>query len=40
LRLEVSRLSTLVNKLRAELAAEREYSRALEEHVHTLQETE
>lgn len=40
LRLEVLRLGTLVKKLQAELAAEREYSRALEEHVKTLQEAE
>ena len=40
LRLEITRLSALVNKLRAELAGEREYSRALEEHVRTLQEGE
>ena len=40
LRLEVARLSTLVNKLRAELVGEREYARALEEHVRTLQEAE
>jgi twitching motility two-component system response regulator PilH len=40
LRLEIARLSALVNKLRTELAGEREYSRALEEHVRTLQEGE
>ena len=40
LRLEVLRLETLVKKLQAELAAEREYARALEEHVKTLQEAE
>jgi CheY-like chemotaxis protein len=40
LRLEVARLSSLVTKLRAELVGEREYARALEEHVRTLQEAE
>jgi CheY-like chemotaxis protein len=40
LRLEVLRLEGLVKKLQAELAAEREYSKALEAHVRTLQETE
>jgi hypothetical protein len=40
LRLEVMRLEGLVKKLQSELAAEREYARALEEHVKTLQESE
>ena len=40
LRLEVMRLEGLVRKLQSELQAEREYARALEEHVKTLQETE
>ncbi len=40
LRLEVMRLEGLVKKLQSELTAEREYARALEEHVKTLQETE
>jgi len=38
LRVEVLRLQGLVKKLQAELQAEREYSRALETHVKTLQE--
>ncbi len=40
LRLEVSRLENLVKKLQSELAAEREYTRALEAHVKTLQEND
>jgi len=40
LRVEVLRLEGLVKKLQSELAAEREYSRALEEHVKTLQESD
>lgn len=40
LRLEVLRLEGLVKKLQSELQAEREYSRALEEHVKTLQDSE
>ena len=40
LRLEVMRLEGLVKKLQSELAAEREYAKALEEHVKTLQESE
>lgn len=40
LRLEVGRLENLVKKLQSELAAEREYSRALEAHVKTLQEND
>ena len=38
LRLEIARLEGLVKKLQSELAAEREYAQALEEHVKTLQE--
>ena len=38
LKLEIIRLEGLVKKLQSELTAEREYSRALEEHVKTLQE--
>jgi CheY-like chemotaxis protein len=37
-KVEVLRLEGLVKKLQSELAAEREYSRALEEHIKTLQE--
>lgn len=40
LRLEIMRLEGLVKKLQSELGAEREYAKALEEHVKTLQETE
>ncbi len=40
LRIEVLRLEGLVKKLQAELEAEREYSRALEAHIKTLQEAE
>ncbi|HSM87009.1 MAG TPA: response regulator [Candidatus Limnocylindrales bacterium] len=40
LRIEVLRLEGLVKKLQSELEAEREYSRALEAHVKTLQESE
>jgi len=40
LRLEVMRLENLVKKLQSELGAEREYSRALESHVKTLQESD
>ncbi len=40
MRLEIMRLENLVKKLQAELEAEREYSRALEAHVKTLQESE
>jgi DNA-binding response OmpR family regulator len=39
-RLEVLRLESLVKKLQSELAAERDYSRALEAHIKTLQENE
>jgi CheY-like chemotaxis protein len=40
LRLEISRLEILVKKLQSDLEAERQYSRALEEHVKTLQDAE
>jgi hypothetical protein len=40
LRLEVMRLEGLVKKLQSELQAEREYARALEEHVKTLQDAD
>lgn len=40
LKLEIARLEGLVRKLQSELEAERQYSRALEEHVKTLQEAE
>ena len=40
LKIEVLRLEGLVKKLQSELLAEREYSRALEEHLKTLQESE
>lgn len=40
LRLEVGRLENLVKKLQSELVAERDYSRALEAHVKTLQESD
>jgi CheY-like chemotaxis protein len=40
MKIEILRLEGLVKKLQSELYAEREYSRALEEHVKTLQETE
>jgi CheY-like chemotaxis protein len=40
LKVEVARLMSQIKKLEAELNAEREYSRALEEHVKTLQEME
>ena len=40
LRIEVMRLEGLVKKLQSELLAEREYARALEEHVKTLQEAD
>jgi CheY-like chemotaxis protein len=38
IRLEIARLENLVKKLHSELEAEREYARALEAHVKTLQE--
>jgi CheY-like chemotaxis protein len=40
MKLELMRLENLVKKLQAELEAEREYTRALEEHVKTLTESE
>jgi CheY-like chemotaxis protein len=40
LKIEIMRLEGLVKKLQSELQAEREYSRALEDHVKTLQEAE
>ena len=40
LKFEILRLESLVKKLQADLEAERQYSRALEEHVKTLQESE
>src|SRR3954468_17977345 len=40
LKIEIMRLENLVKKLQSELQAEREYSRALEAHVKTLQESE
>jgi CheY-like chemotaxis protein len=40
MRLEVLRLHSQIKKLEMELAAEREYSKALEQHVDTLQEAE
>lgn len=40
LKIEIMRLEGLVKKLQSELQAEREYSRALEAHVKTLQESE
>ncbi len=39
-RIEILRLQSQIKKLEAELAAEREYARALEEHIKTLQEAE
>ena len=38
--IEIMRLEGLVKKLQSELQAEREYSRALEDHVKTLQEAD
>jgi len=40
IRLEILRLENLVKKLQSELQAEREYARALEAHVKTLQESD
>lgn len=40
LRVEIARLEGLIKKLQSELQAEREYSKALEEHVKTLQEAD
>jgi cell division protein FtsB len=38
--MEIMRLQSQIKKLESELAAEREYARALEEHIKTLQETD
>jgi CheY-like chemotaxis protein len=40
MKVEVMRLQSQIKKLESELAAEREYSRALEEHIKTLQEND
>jgi hypothetical protein len=40
MRLEIVRLHSQIKKLELELAAEREYTKALEQHVNTLQEGE
>ncbi len=40
IKLELARLQGLVRKLQSELEAEREYSRALEEHIKTLQDAD
>jgi CheY-like chemotaxis protein len=40
LKFEILRLESLVKKLQSDLSAERDYSRALEEHVKTLQEND
>lgn len=40
MRVELMRLQSQIKKLESELQAEREYSRALEEHIKTLQEAE
>jgi CheY-like chemotaxis protein len=40
LKVEIARLGGLVKKLQSELQAEREYSKALEEHVKTLQDVD
>jgi CheY-like chemotaxis protein len=40
MKIEILRLEGLVRKLQSELQAEREYARALEEHIKTLQEAE
>jgi CheY-like chemotaxis protein len=40
MKIEILRLEGLVKKLQSELQAEREYSRALEEHIKTLQEND
>lgn len=40
LKVEILRLEGLVKKLQSELLAEREYARALEDHVKTLQEAD
>ena len=40
IKVEIMRLQSQIKKLESELAAEREYSRALEEHIKTLQEND
>jgi hypothetical protein len=40
LKVEIMRLEGLAKKLQSELQAEREYSKALEEHIKTLQEAD
>jgi CheY-like chemotaxis protein len=40
MRMEIMRLQSQIKKLESELSAEREYSRALEEHIKTLQEND
>ena len=40
MKVEVMRMQSQIKKLESELAAEREYSRALEEHIKTLQEND
>jgi hypothetical protein len=40
MRLEILRLHSQIKKLEAELVAEREYTKALEQHVTSLQESE
>jgi CheY-like chemotaxis protein len=40
MKMEIMRLQSQIKKLESELAAEREYARALEEHIKTLQETD
>ena len=40
MRLEILRLHSQIKKLEAELSAEREYSKALEQHVTSLQEVD
>jgi hypothetical protein len=40
IRLEILRLQSQIRKLEQELAAEREYSKALEQHVTSLQEVD
>jgi hypothetical protein len=40
MKMEIMRLQSQIKKLESELAAEREYSSALEEHIKTLQEND
>jgi hypothetical protein len=40
MRLDILRLHSQIKKLELELVAEREYSKALEQHLNTLQENE